>query len=431
MGVTAAFRRSVFLPGVVLLLVLPFGVAAAAGHLHGSLDPSFGSRGIVKTTMGSDALANALAIQNDGKLVAAGEGTKGTNTVFALTRYKRDGSLDRGFGSGGRVLTPIGSDAVAHALVIQKDGKLVAAGYSSTASLASHAFTLVRYDSSGDLDPSFGSDGKVVTPIGDDAAASALVIQPDGKPVAAGFTRKLGRGVFALARYLANGSLDPTFGSAGIVTTAVGSGTLASAVLANFGLALQSDGKVVIAGEGTVRGRHEFALARYRPDGSLDRTFGVGGKVLTRIGSDGAFANALAIQPDGKLVAAGSGVDFLLARYKPDGSLDPTFGSAGTVTTPIGDDAEAYALVIQPDGKLVAAGTSLNDITLVFAVARYKPNGRLDQTFGRGGKVTTPIGTDDSASFALIRQPDGNLVAAGYQGATFDDNSFALVRYRK
>ncbi len=158
----------------------------------------------------------------------------------------------------------------------------------------------------------------------------------------------------------------------------------------------------------------------------------MGGKVLTPIGSDGAFANALVIQPDGKLVAAGSGVDFLLARYKPNGGLDPSFGSGGIVTTPIGDDAEAYALVIQPDGRLVAAGTSLDDATsaLVFALARYKPNGRLDRTFGRGGKVTTPIGPVENGAFALVRQRDGNLVAAGYQGTTFG-NAFTLARYRK
>ena len=370
--------------GGALVLVLPFGVAAAAGHGHGSLDPSFGSRGVVKTAFGSDAFAHALAIQRDGKLVAAGDGTKGLTTVFALARYGRDGSLDRSFGVGGKVLTQIGAgDAVANGLAIQSDGKVVAAGYSNPSFTTKTAFTLVRYHADGSLDSSFGSDGKVVTPIGDVAAAFALVVQPDGKLVAAGFSANSGPGVFALVRYMPDGSLDPGFGSGGVVATAVGSGTVTSVATANFGLVVQRDGKLVVAGEATSRGRREFALVRYRPDGSLDRSFGVGGKVLTPIGSDGAFANALVIQPDGKLVAAGSGVDFLLARYKPNGALDASFGSGGIVTTPIGDDAEAYGLVIQPDGRLVAAGTSLDDATsaLVFALARYKPNGRLDHTF--------------------------------------------------
>ncbi len=244
MGVDAARRRSVVVFGVVLVLVLPFGVAAAAGHAHGSLDPSFGSRGIVKTAFGSDAFANALAIQKDGKLVAAGDGTKGLTTMFALARYGRDGSLDRNFGVGGRVLTQIGAgDAVANGLAIQPDGKVVAAGFSNPPFTTKTAFTLVRYDADGSLDLSFGSDGKVVTPIGDVAAAFALVVQPDGKLVAAGF-RNSGRGVFALVRYMPDGSLDQSFGSGGVVATAVGSGTVTSVAVADFGLVLQRDGKL-------------------------------------------------------------------------------------------------------------------------------------------------------------------------------------------
>ena len=139
------------------MFLLPLGVAAAAGHLHGSLDPSFGKGGKVTTAIGSDSLATAVAIQKDGKLVTAGPGTKDSTVVFAVVRYKANGSLDWSFGKGGKVMTAIGSHAEAAALVIQRDGKLVAAGVSGN---TSHAVgVLARYTANGTLDLSFGLEG--------------------------------------------------------------------------------------------------------------------------------------------------------------------------------------------------------------------------------------------------------------------------------
>ena len=156
--------------------------------------------------------------------------------------------------------------------------------------------------------------------------------------------------------------------------------------------------------------------------GALDSSFGSGGKVTTPIGTSDDLAYALVSQPDGKLVAAGytSGTtfDFALARYNSDGSLDSTFGTGGKVTTPIGASSdEAHALILQPDGKLVAAGYTSNGSTYDFALVRYTSAGSLDSTFGTGGKVTTPIGTSNDQAYALVLQPDGRLVAAGYGSA--------------
>jgi uncharacterized delta-60 repeat protein len=261
----------------------------------------------------------------------------------------------------------------------------------------------------GDLDSTFGVRGKVTTDFGGFASASALVLQPDGKLVAAGGTFR-----FTLARYLPDGSLDTTFGTGGKVTTDFGHSDLASA------LVLQPDGKLVAAGETRQEdvGALDFALARYLPDGSLDPTFGTGGKVTTDFG---VFSQAFALvrQPDSKLVAAGGTAGgFALARYLPDGSLDPTFGTSGKVTTDFGE--RASALVLQPDGKLVAVGG-----ISAFALARYLPDGSLDPIFGTGGKVTTNFGGQDMG-LALVRQPDGKLVAAGGSnaGGIFE---FALV----
>ena len=162
-----------------------------------------------------------------------------------------------------------------------------------------------------------------------------------------------------------------------------------------------------------------LALLGEGAPGDLDPTFGVGGKVTTDFGGYDS-ANALVLQPDGKLVAAGvrstSDLDFALARYLPDGSLDPTFGVGGKVTTDFGSSDVASALVLQPDGKLVAAGGVQFDGPGDFALARYLPDGSLDPTFGVGGKVTTDFGGIDGAS-ALVLQPDGKLVAAGSSDA--------------
>jgi uncharacterized delta-60 repeat protein len=299
---------------------------------------------------------------------------------------------------GGTVTTDFGGNDFAWALVLQPDGKLVAAGSAGPAGAAD--FALARYLPDGRPDPTFGMGGRVTTDFGASVdEAFALVLQPDGKLVTAGLSVDGGTFDGALARYLPDGRLDPTFGTGGKVTTDLGGDERFSA------LVLQPDGKLVAAGT---------VLARYLPDGQLDPSFGTGGTVTP----GGA---ALILQPDGKLVVAGSAgafgdTNFLLMRYLPDGRLDPTFGMGGTVTTDFGRFALAFALVLQPDGKLVAAGEG------DFALARYLPDGQLDPSFGTGGMVTTDVG---GLPFALVLQPDGTLVAAGFAGGY----NFGLVRY--
>ena len=352
----------------------------AAWANPGDLDPSFGTGGQVITPISSgyDA-ANALVVQPDGKLVAAGHAYNANNDTFALVRYNADGSLDGNFGTGGKVTTPFGIGSAASAAVLQADGRLVAAGQTFTGSRTQ--FALVRYLATGGLDSTFGTGGKVGTPIGSiDDEASALVVQPDGKLVAAGYSDRGGNTTFALARYNAAGSLDTSFGTGGKVTTAIGSTD--DEVLA---LVLQPDGKLVAAGFTASAGNTAFALARYNADGSLDASFGTAGKVTTAVESIDDAAFALLLQPDGKLVAAGyandgSNEDFAVVRYSADGSLDASFGAGGKVVTQIaGTFGEANALVLQADGKLVAAGYSYNGTDTDFALARY-----LGQVCGDG-----------------------------------------------
>ena len=282
----------------------------------------------------------------------------------------------------------------------------------------------------GGLDPTFGASGKVTTSMGSQAFGYGLALQPDGNIVVAGMGYNNATAQdFGLARYKPDGSLDTSFGATGKVTTAFGVGYDGA-----DDLAVQPDGKLVAAGVSSNGSNVDFALARYHSDGSLDTSFNGTGTVTTPIGQGYDAAYALALQPDGKLVAAGrssngSNNDFALARYNPNGTLDSGFGSGGKVTTAIGpSDDEAYALALQPDGKLVAAGLIRNGSQTVFALARYNPNGSLDASFNGTGKVTTAHGATYASANALALQPDGKLVAAGV-GQNGPQFVFALVRY--
>jgi uncharacterized delta-60 repeat protein len=402
----------------LLLAALAFAFVAgalpgAAVAAPGALDPTFGTGGEVTTDFGGFDSAQAVAIQSDGKIVATGS----SGGDFALARYNADGSLDASFGGGGKVTTDFAGFDAASALVVQPDGRIVATGRSGNAD-----FALARYNANGSLDSTFGSGGKVTTDVGGFDAALGVALQSDGKIVAVG-----GGGAasdFVAARYNANGSLDPSFGSGGVVTTDLGGFEAATAV------ALQSDDKIVATGSTFSSGFQQFALVRYNADGNIDSSFGSGGKVLTDFGLGSGFGGALAIQPDGKIVAAGrAGSDFVVARYNGDGSPDASFGTGGRVTTDFGGlifDA-AFGVALQSNGKIVAAGSAFNAFgsSADFALARYLPDGSLDSSFGSGGKVTTDFGGFDVA-FGVALQSDGKIVAAGQGGPGSD---FALARY--
>lgn len=385
----------------------------------GSPDVSFGRGGMVTTGFGrgelAEAVAGAVAVQSDGRLVVAGSARLGEERRddFALARYNRNGTLDRTFGRGGKVTTDFATGSeFAAALVVQRDGKIVAAGGASTdPEIDAVDFALVRYNRDGSLDRTFGNDGRVTTDFaGGFDRIHALVLQPDGKLVAAGWASTSpdrGWDDVALARYNRDGSLDRTFGDGGRVSTDLGTSEYANA------LALQRDGKLVAAG---VIGA-DFGLVRYHRDGTLDRSFGDGGHVVTDFGYYYDAVNAVAVLRDGRVVAAGrtdtnpSG-DVALARYLPDGTLDTTFGRGGT--TYLGFNDYANALVVQPDGKLLAAGYS--------GIFCFEADGAVDATFGVDGFVAT-----DYAPYAAALQPDGKLVLAGVRATERTDGSYEIV----
>lgn len=367
---------------------------------------------------------------------------EGLEDRLTPTTQLHAGSLVPTFGSGGKLPTQFFDHASgeANGVVVQPDGKVVAVGGVGQFDSGLGGFALSRYNADGSLDKSFGPDhnGQVLTSVARLAAATAVTLEGGGKLLVAGYTRDpVGSiGHFALARYGKDGSLDTSFGTAGVVTTAFGAADEATSI------ALDRAGRIVLAGyTATLTGTSGFALARYTANGTLDRTFGTDGKVVTEFGHSGRSSiNAVALDSQGRIVVAGftqaggtAGLDFALARYTATGTLDRTFGTGGEVATKVrgGDDDVANGLVIQPDGKIVAVGSAQNNDTQQtdFALARYTAAGALDATFGAGGKVTTSFPSASGAS-AVLLQPDGRLVVAGGIVGPFDAaGNFELARY--
>jgi uncharacterized delta-60 repeat protein len=408
------------------LAMATWGVRPALAT-DGDLDVTFGDAGVVTTVFPVGSFATAVATQADGTIVAVGAAAGPSETgEFALARYDESGALDQSFGDGGMVTTPIagGAGDEARSVAIQENGRIVVAGTDSW-----RRFAVLRYRPTGVLDGSFGGGDGIVrtnfTP-GDDVAFD-VAIQPDGKIVAVGGAG-FGQLGFEVARYKRDGTLDPTFGEDGTVLTRY-RGANARTV------AIQPNGRIVVAGYNTTG----FAMARYRPDGRLDRSFSGNGTIDHDFGTwnplRNIFAGAVALQADGRIVVAG-GFDIFsigLARFRPDGRLDRTFNRDGVMRTHVdGAEQGANGLVIQPDGRIVATGYAGphegGDPTVFrFVLIRALRRGHLDRTFGDRGKVATFF---DGGAFAYgsTADADGRVVVVGGAGEGNRD-SFALARY--
>ena len=372
-------------------------------NINGSLDNTFDSDGMVTTSVGTgDDIAYSIAIQSDGKIILAGYSYNGSNMDFSLVRYNINGSLDNTFDSDGMVITPVGTgNDIAYSIAIQSDGKIILAGYSYNGS--SNDFALVRYNINGSLDNTFDFDGFVITSIGsNNDIIRSLVIQSDGKIVAAGIADISGD-KFALVRYNTNGSLDNTFDTDGIVITPVG--TPVGCGVRN--LAIQSDGKVLAGGYSYNGWNNDFALVRYNTNGSLDSTFDTDGIVTIDINGDSDVARSVSIQINGKIVVAGSSRtsgynDFALVRFHTNGSLDNTFDTDGIVITPFGSyDDLVFSMAIQSDGKILAAGYSNDGWSNDFALVRYNAVSITNQPTNQSVYVSSNAQFITSASDSL------------------------------
>lgn len=398
---------------------IDYSMSAARYNSNGSLDTTFSGDGKVTTAFSFWNGAHAAALQPGGKIILAGYAQSGPERSIGVLRLDTTGSVDNSFAENGLAITTLDSNKnLANAFALQPDGKIVAAGYVSDGTDAD--FALARYHSNGSLDRSFNLDGRVVTVFGGASdRANAVAIQPDGKIVAAGVSDD----DFALARYNSNGSLDSTFSDDGKVTTAISTSQV-------YGVAIQADGKIVAVGSTESFGNEDFALVRYNSDGSQDTTFSGDGLQTTNISAYDR-AHSVAIQPDGKIILAGTAApggnsDFAVVRYLTNGSLDTSFGGDGIVTTPLmaGNDL-GRSVLTQPDGKIVVAGYSYNGTTYDFAVVRYLTNGSLDASFSDDGINLVSFSSADDFGHSVALQFDGKIVIGGYGGAT---HRFAVTR---
>lgn len=403
----------------------------------GALDPMFGSGG--KTAFTFSQMVNGIshvAVQDDGKFVVIGNDASGGPALLA--RFNADGSLDNSFGNNGTLVTTVSVNYLgASAVSIAPDGKIVIGGYCSNG--ANNDFVVARFTSSGALDSTFGDGtGKVMTPVGDgDDYLSDLIVQEDGKILAAGRAASGSTGTLAaVVRYNADGSLDATFGNVGKVLIAT-RGTYSGI----YSLLVQPDGKILAGGYSDTDGSDcRMTVLRLTTEGTPDSTFGSDGVAITSAGSWWEAAHKLVLQPDGKIVAVGElGVssyeDIVTARFLGNGALDPTFGGDGVVTTSFstmfGDGRD---VIVQADGKILVTGDVDPGSNSDFVLIRYNPNGSLDASFNGTGKVRTdfnPVGNylHDYAR-AIVLQGNSALVVGNVMDRT---NGFpyqiGMVRY--
>jgi uncharacterized delta-60 repeat protein/uncharacterized repeat protein (TIGR01451 family) len=429
----------------VLALTFPNPVHAAT---DGDLDLTFGVAGRVDTLIG-DANASAVAIDASGRIVVAGTSwsTATGSLDFTLVRYQTDGTLDPSFGTGGIVTTDFAQNHdYGTSLAIDRNGRIVVAGYTQfetvidcstperpecTQNTSAFYFALARYNADGNLDLSFGpnADGKVITDFsGFSDTATAVGVASDGKIVVSGysFTPNPLLAFIAVARYNDNGTLDGTFGTGGKVTTASGP------VLAGYALAIQGDRKIIVGGNFFNGTNYDIALARYNVDGTLDSTFGTAG-IATTDGGQWEIVTAMALDRSGKIVVAGATTpdhyettaDLLVARYNTDGTPDLTFSGDGRASTDIGAGDVAYAVRVDALGRVVVAGQTAGAGGRDFVVARYKRDGSLDTTFGSGGYITTDFSAQSEIATGLAIDALNRIVAAG----SLNGNDVVLARY--
>lgn len=398
----------------VVVFALPASLMAQAG----SLDPNFGSGGIVST---ANTGANAGALQGDGKILVAGSISTAQNAQQpGLLRYNTNGTLDSGFGAGGKVTIAGNNAGPAFAVAVQTDGKILAAAP------ANFLLTVFRFNSNGSVDSTFGSNGATAIQAAGlflDPASGGIALQPDGRILVA-TGQNNGEGLRIVARLLANGQLDSTFGSNGAAPTFGGNSV---AVLPNGN---------ILVGTGSL-------TSAYAPNGAVVQNFGIHGQTPGFANDVGGFAVNNNLATGTRIITAGSIFTdlnitftntvsgFLLVSYKINGTLDNAFGIHGGVTTPFPGNtfARAFAVALQTNGDIVAVGqTGLTETEPSdFALVRYNPDGSVDTTFGNSGFVSTPFPGGTGVAFAntVFIQIDGKIIAVGNSNS----GTTTLARY--
>ena len=360
--------------------------------------------------------AKAIAIQTDGKIVAAGDSI----SDFVVVRYLTNGNIDSSFGQNGKVVTHFdfitSSVSNINSVIVQLDGKIIAGGscYSSS-NPENQNFALARYDSNGNLDLTFGVDGKVLTPM-KDGAINVLALQNDGRILAGGRSTQS-----SLLRYLTNGSLDSSFFSLnGLINP--------QHYFLVQDLAIQKDGKIIVGTIGVDNNNTgDFKIVRLLSNGKYDSTFGLNGSSpsIDFYGSEDELYS-VSLLTNGDILAGGSAhnvthgtSEIAIAKYKNNGSVDSSFGLNGRVATTLGEvSVISSKVLLQKDGKIIING----DAGSPFIIARFDSNGKIDSSFGSNGKAFADFGISSDFHSAAL-QSDGKIIAVGMP-------FFSLARFK-
>jgi uncharacterized delta-60 repeat protein len=409
--------------------------ALNAAAAPGDLDTTFGTGGKFQTPVGGTygGSLGGVIVQSDGRIFLAGEvwNDVSNDYDFTLVRLTEDGELDTSFDTDGKITFPMGprNDSAYDIAIAPADDSFVVVGSAGSTNFTTSEFAVARFNSDGTPDTGFNTTGKALVSVLSSARneANDALILADGKVLVAGSAYYGGSPRIGLVRFNENGSLDTDFDGDGKAVIDPGNEAQGIAVCVQ-----PDDGKIVVVGSYYNGNNQDFLVVRCDSSGVLDTSFGGDGIVTTPIFRSDT-AQAVVVQADGKIIAAGSANDFdandfALVRYNTDGSLDTTFGGDGIVTTDFGSYDAIYSLKIDAEGRIVAAGTANNATDGDFAIARYLDDGTLDTTFGDGGKVMSPIGAEGDNFDDMAIQDDGKILLAG-DIETTGANQFAAARY--
>ncbi len=415
----------------LLLLFFCTQLVAECGPA-GTIDLTFGpnANGTVLVDFnGGDDEPNAVAIGCDGRIIAAGSSDGGGNRNFAVAGFTPDGIVDPTFGSNGNGTIQIdfgGTNDIANQMAIDQQGRIILVG--ETNATGSNQFAITRLTPDGIIDTTFGTNGLIIFNFGTSSVANAVTVDCQGRIIVAGQSNTTNQD-FALVRFDSTGAVDTTFGTGGSTTFDFGGNDVADA------LAVDRQNRIILAGFSDVAAPEDFAVARFTPDGLLDTTFGTAGGVLINFGGSD-FASAVAVTPDNKIIVFGDSSViaprvFALTRLNPDGTTDNSFGTNnnGQVLLAFGGTDMAEAMVIDLRGKINTVGFSNAQGTDDFALARFNPDGSIDTDFGLNGngKVLFNFGATDQAR-AVVRDCQGRLVLAGPSNVD-GTRDFALARF--
>jgi len=353
-------------------------------------------------------------------------------SVGCICIAQTPGELDKSFGNEGKVNVGImGYSDVAKSIALQKDGKIVVVGYGQESPAKQKGLSMARYMPDGELDYDFGHLGIVVSKLSDiEGEAHSVAIQQDDKIVVTGYriSSATNNEEITVVRFNPNGSIDKTFGNNGIVITEV-----SSEKDIGESIAIQPDGKILVVGTTSHSPTFDIVLIRYNEDGTMDYGFGRGGIVITDINAALNLGKSLALQPDGKIVVSGYthvGRKFFmtLVRYDPNGILDPSFGENGIVITDINGRRGKMDLALQTDGKIILIGPSEINGSHHFTVLRFNSNGTPDINFGKNGVTKTIIGNHSEAESVALNSK-GNIIVAGT--TELGNESFVVAMYNQ